>query len=102
MSRYLPYVVCQGDHVNKVDAVKILLNAPDRASEEAPPERRPTTGIELVDDGGRPLVGQRFVIELSDGSERIGVTDAQGCAELDLKPGGATVRFPDLADVASA
>ena len=84
----------------RVDSAKILLNSPDKATEAPPPEKKPPTEIELKDDAGAPLAGQRFIIELNDGSQRTGVTDKDGKAKLDL-PSGGKIRFPELRDVAS-
>ncbi len=84
----------------KVDGQKILLNSPEQATEKAPPEPVPPTEIELADHDGRPLAGQRFVIELEDGSQRTGVTDKNGKATLDLRAGGK-IWFPELTDAES-
>jgi type VI secretion system secreted protein VgrG len=79
----------------KVDGARILLNSPEQATEEPPPEKNPPTEIMLTDTDGRPLGGQRFVVELEDGSRRTGVTAEDGSAALDLAQGG-TIVFPDL------
>ncbi|WP_437672891.1 type VI secretion system Vgr family protein [Sorangium sp. So ce131] len=85
----------------KVDGEKILLNSPDEATEEPPPEQAPPTEIALVDDRGRPLGHQRFVVLLEDGSQRTGVTDRDGKARIELPEGvQAKIRFPELTDVA--
>lgn len=82
----------------KIDAEKILLNSPDRATDELPEDPPPTTTIELFDQAGSPLAGQRYVIHLPDGSQRSGRLDNDGCAEVDL-PADGTITFPDLSDV---
>src|SRR5262249_14694299 len=84
----------------KADAKKILLNSPDKATDEPPPEGPPPTNIELVDDEGKPLAYQRFLVLLDDGSEVSAMTDKDGKAELELKTGGKIV-FPDLSDAQS-
>lgn len=87
----------------KVDGDKILLNSPEKATEEPPPEKGPPTDIEIADAEGRPLGGQRFVVLLEDGSQRTGVTDKDGKAKIDLPEGAkAEIRFPELADVERA
>ncbi len=85
----------------KVDGQKILLNSPEQASDSPPPEPVPPTEIELVDHNGKPLAGQRFAVELSDGSQRTGVTDKNGKAKMDL-PTGGRIRFPQLSEVEPA
>jgi type VI secretion system secreted protein VgrG len=82
----------------KIDGQKILINSPELAKDEPPPPPPEPTEIELLDRQGRPLAGQRFVIELRDGTQRIGVTDERGMSTLDL-PEDGTLRFPELADV---
>jgi type VI secretion system secreted protein VgrG len=84
----------------KLDGGKILLNSPDVASEEPPPEPKPKTEIELVDEDGKPVARQPFVIVLDDGTERSGVTDAEGKAALDL-PSNGEIRFAGLHQVES-
>jgi type VI secretion system secreted protein VgrG len=92
--------IAMGSEV-QVAGKKILLNSPTKATEEPPPEPRPPTEIALVDQNGRPLAGQRFVIELDDGSQRTGVTDKDGKATVEL-PQSGRIRFPDVASVKRA
>ncbi len=85
----------------KIDGQKILLNSPEQATEKPPPQPRPPTEIALVDKDDGPLAGQRFSIELEDGSMRTGVTDKDGKATLDL-PTDGKIWFPDLAEIEGA
>jgi len=82
----------------KLDGTKILLNSPARASGEPPPEAEPPTIIELCDQDGLPVAGQRFRIRLPDGSERSDVLDDRGRATVDL-PADAVVDFPGMKEV---
>ncbi|NUP13049.1 MAG: type VI secretion system tip protein VgrG [Polyangiaceae bacterium] len=91
--------VSMGSEV-KIDGKKILLNAPDIATEEPPPDRKPPTEIELVDENGKPLAYRRFIVDCADGSQRTGVTDKSGKAAIDLTADG-TVFFPELAEIES-
>jgi type VI secretion system secreted protein VgrG len=84
----------------KIDGKKILLNAPDRASDPPPKASAPPTTISLTDQDGNPLANQRFLVTAEDGSEHVGVTDKDGNAELDL-PADGEISFPDLSDVTS-
>lgn len=53
--------------------------------------------IELVDDDGKPVPNEAYVIELPDGTKRTGRTDGEGKARLTgIDPGTAKVSFPDL------
>ena len=53
--------------------------------------------IELVDDDGQPVPGERYRIELSDGSTAEGTLDEKGQARVEgIEPGSCKVTFPDL------
>jgi len=53
--------------------------------------------IELVDDAGKPVANEAYVIELPDGTQRTGRTDGDGRARITgIDPGTAKVSFPDL------
>jgi hypothetical protein len=61
--------------------------------------RQTTTWIEIVllDSDDNPVEGQRYEIQLPDGSVQSGVTGADGMARHDGIPAGqCQVRFPDL------
>ncbi|MCC6521748.1 MAG: type VI secretion system tip protein VgrG [Polyangiaceae bacterium] len=76
------------------DSVKLAC-APDPKDELPPIEPLPPTVIALEDEDGKPIPGRRYVLVLPDGSERSGVLDADGRAELRLEESG-TVLFPDV------
>lgn len=53
--------------------------------------------IELLDDEDKPVAGERYLVELPDGSKLSGRTDSQGRTRVeDVDPGTAKVSFPDL------
>jgi hypothetical protein len=53
--------------------------------------------IELHDEDGKPVAGERYFVELPDGSQVSGRTDGQGRARIEgVDPGTAKVSFPDL------
>ena len=68
----------------------------------APPPPRPTKTktwieIELVDDKGKPVVGERYRIVLPDGSQEEDRLDGNGRARLNnLDPGECQISFPDI------
>ena len=70
------------------------------AKEEKPaqePEEQHWIEIELLDDEGKPVAGERYFVELPDGSSLSGRTDGQGRARIEgVDPGTAKVSFPDL------
>jgi hypothetical protein len=69
------------------------------AKEEKPaqqPEEEHWIEIELLDDGGKPVAGELYFVELPDGSSLSGRTDSQGRARVEgVDPGTAKVSFPD-------
>jgi hypothetical protein len=85
----------------KVDGAKILLNSPSSATDPVDDDPVKPTKIELVDAQGKPLANQRFLVTLADGSERSGMLDHEGKAEIDID-GAAEIEFPDLDKVRPA
>lgn len=79
----------------KIDGSQILLNSPGKAKDDPPPEPPPKTSIELIDQNGKPLAHQRYLLVLDDGSEQSGILDADGKADVDVDAGGK-IFFPDL------
>ncbi len=66
--------------------------------EQKVPEKTEKTWIEieLVDDNGEPVAGEKYRIVLPGGTVREGRLDARGRARLDeLDPGNCEVSFPD-------
>ncbi len=85
----------------KVDGAQILLNSPEKAKDDPPPEPPPKSKIELVDQDGQPLAHQRYLLVLHDGSEQSGILDADGKVEIDVDAAGK-IYFPDLDKVQEA
>ncbi|HRI64406.1 MAG TPA: type VI secretion system tip protein TssI/VgrG [Polyangium sp.] len=79
----------------QVAGSQILLNSPSMAKDDLPPEPGPKTAIELVDQQGKPLAHQRYLLVLDDGSEQSGILDGEGKAEVDVGASGK-IFFPDL------
>src|SRR5687767_6564954 len=53
--------------------------------------------IEMVDEANQPVAGEKYKIELSDGSASEGTLGSDGKARLDgIEPGSCKVSFPDL------
>ncbi|HEX7832946.1 MAG TPA: carboxypeptidase-like regulatory domain-containing protein [Thermoanaerobaculia bacterium] len=53
--------------------------------------------VELVDDSGKPVANEAYLIELPDGSQRTGRTDGAGRIRITgIDPGTAKISFPDL------
>jgi hypothetical protein len=70
---------------------------PARVPDAKRPEPKTWIEIELVDMEGKPVAGERYWIQLPDGSAREGRLNAEGRAYFgDLDPGECDVRFPDL------
>lgn len=85
----------------KIDGAAVRLKSPDIESFTGAQVAPQKTKIELKDPEGHPLAYQRFLILLQDGSERGGILDREGKAEIDIE-GSASIVFPDLPDVEEA
>jgi type VI secretion system secreted protein VgrG len=84
----------------RLDGAMVKLNCdPEKPDEREAPEYEPPkpTKIELVDENGKPLGHRRYVVVESDGSERSGMLNEEGKAELFLEE-SAEVFFPDVDD----
>ena len=68
-----------------IDGSKILLNSPSTASDEVEDDPIAPATVEHTDSEGQPVAHGRFRVRMSDGTERIGMLDAQGRAELLLE-----------------
>lgn len=70
--------------------------------EEAQQSRPPASEthwieIELLDDDGKPVPNEAYVVDLPDGTQSTGVTDGDGKARVSgIDPGTAKVSFPNL------
>jgi uncharacterized Zn-binding protein involved in type VI secretion len=77
---------------------------PPTKSEQKPPkkeEKNKKEWIEVVvkDENGKPIIGEKYEIELPDGLIKRGVTDMNGKVKLQgLNPGQCKITFPDRAD----
>ena len=96
----------------RLAAVECVLLRPDRpfvvsaasSPAPAPPQRQtpvedPKTwvGIELVDDVGRAVAGQRYVVKVPEGVVHEGTLDAQGRARItSIDPGVCEISFPGI------
>ena len=53
--------------------------------------------IELVDEADQPVKGERYRIELQDGTVRKGTLDSKGKAHIEgISPGECKITFPNL------
>lgn len=81
----------------RLDGQLVKLNCGPEPPDDQFPEKEKIepTKIELKDQDGKPMARQRFVVVMPDGSERAGVLDADGKAELELEESGE-ISFPDV------
>ena len=71
--------------------------APKDQSEEEKKEKTDFIEIELLDEEGNGVSGEKYEIELPDGTLAKGTLDGDGFARVDgVKPGQCKVSFPDL------
>jgi len=55
--------------------------------------------VELEDDDGNPVAGEKYEITLPDGSVATGTTDQKGIARVEgFDPGQCQISFPDQED----
>jgi hypothetical protein len=67
------------------------------AAGEAATKKTDWIEIKLVDQEGKPVPGEKYRVELPDGSIRQGVLNSEGVAwEGNLDPGTCKITFPDL------
>jgi type VI secretion system secreted protein VgrG len=81
----------------KLDGQLVKINCgPDPVDDEMPDAEpiKPTT-VSLVDEDGKPVPKQRFIMVFPDGTERSGFLDDDGKAELELEESGEII-FPDV------
>lgn len=65
--------------------------------EEAEEEEKSWIEIELLNQEGEPVPGERYEIKLPDGKVAKGALDANGYARVDgFEPGQCEVTFPEL------
>ena len=70
---------------------------PATAGTDAPTKKPSWIEIELVDDKGKPVPGERYKVTLPDDSVKEGTLDDKGRARLDgCDPGTCKVTFPQL------
>lgn len=67
-----------------------------KEDEVVPPEKK-WIELEMVDETGRPIAGEKYEVELPDGKIATGTTGANGVARVNgVKPGSCKIRFPNL------
>ena len=86
-----------GDSGDEMDeALPTSAVAPDSTREPAHAGRTWIT-IELIGEDDQPISGERYRVELPDGSVREGSLDQHGLARFfEIEPGSCVVTFPDL------
>lgn len=82
----------------KLAGTKVKLGGPTSVSDEDKVEPPQPAEIELVDQNGKPVPNQRFVIDLETGGQVTGFLDDKGKAKVFLDAPG-DISFPDLAEV---
>lgn len=72
----------------------------EKAKQEAQKKAEEKTGwveIEVVDDDGNKIIGEKYEIELPDGSKRKGVTDSKGQIRVEnIDDGNCKITFPEI------
>jgi len=69
----------------------------DEDKEKEDPKPESWVEFELSDEENNPVVGQKYEVELPDGSVAKGTTDNQGKAKIEgFEPGKCKLTLPDL------
>jgi hypothetical protein len=67
------------------------------STQPCPLKKKTFIAVQLVGEDNSPVPGERYVIELPDGTSREGTLDDAGKAIVDgIDPGTCTIRFPDM------
>ena len=79
----------------------VVIHAADDAvnddNDEDNSEEPVSVELELVDEMGQPIAGEKYEIKLPDGSVASGTTDAAGKAKVEgIDPGDCEITFPEL------
>jgi type VI secretion system secreted protein VgrG len=80
----------------QIDGKRVLLNSPASAKDPVVDKSPKVTTIELVDQKGKPLAHQRYLVVLEDGSEVTGFLNDKGRAVLELDATAGAITFPGL------
>jgi Rhs element Vgr protein len=68
----------------------------DRKDKDKTEKKLSWIEIELLDEASKPVAGEKYRIELPDGTPREGMLDSSGRARIDgIEPGSCKVSFPD-------
>ncbi|MCK5269838.1 MAG: hypothetical protein KAJ46_03600 [Sedimentisphaerales bacterium] len=68
---------------------------PEEGEEEA--EKKTWIEIKLLDEEGVPVAGEKYRVELADGTTAEGSLDQEGLARIEgVDPGNCVVTYPDL------
>jgi len=65
-------------------------------TEEEKKVKKSWVAIKVVDKDGQPMAGEKYEIELADGTVASGTTGDDGCARVQgIEPGNVKIRLPD-------
>ncbi len=67
------------------------------ATRKPPSEQKTWVAFRMVDEAGKPVVGEKFRLKLPDGTLREGLTNMNGEVRVDgIDPGTCQLSFPDI------
>jgi uncharacterized Zn-binding protein involved in type VI secretion len=73
--------------------------APKGGTQQTTAEKNAWVAFKLVDEDGKPVVGEKYRLQLPDGSTKEGMTDMNGEVTVrDVAPGTCKISFPNLND----
>ncbi|MBI1189352.1 MAG: hypothetical protein GC200_01545 [Tepidisphaera sp.] len=73
------------------------LSASSNPQGKKDPDKKSWIEVQLVDENGKGIPGQAFIVTAPDGFDYAGTTDEQGVGRVDgIDPGSSDITFPDL------
>lgn len=82
-------------HINMGSSPPTPQPTPPRPTPTPPSERRSWIEIELVDEDGKPVAGERYRVRLPDGTVKENFLDGRGFARIESPvPGNCQISFP--------
>ena len=75
----------------------LTANASSNPTGKKDPTKTSWIEVQLVDENGKGIPGQAFIVTAPDGFDYSGTTDEQGVGRVDgIDPGSSDITFPDL------
>lgn len=75
----------------------VKMDTPSNPAGKKDPTKTSWIEVQLVDENGKGIAGQAFIVTAPDGCDYSGTTDEKGVGRVDgIDPGSSDITFPDL------